>query len=445
MMSCIAAAAIATAALPATALANDSINQSDNNAPPPASGSSPSDTPAVSSPALVVQTKTYNGATQRYDLDGYTIAYSQNGKPAIPRNAGIYDIAIGKQASGAEPAFHTELIGGLIIERAQLTVAADGKSMVIGEKPPKFTYTVIGLAEGDELGFVPTFICTFKPVAGSYPISITATAAIDGVLTELRQTENYNVEFIPGILEVLAAEPVPNPEPAPQPGPEPPVPTTPEPSITPTPTPAPETTITPSPAQPVEPVAPNKPEAPVPPQSPAIGDTATAGTGATLLRFAIVAPADENGRGGKATVIGCAKSARKIAIPAKVEIGGAAYSVTSISARAFKNSKKLEKVTMAKSITAIGTRSFEGCTKLTSLTVGKGVAQIGPRVLRGRKSLGVVTIAAKHLPQSAAINLIAGSSIKTVKVRVGKADAKRYQKQFSQKMCGKKGIAVKRI
>ena len=462
-LSCLASAALASAMLPAAALATDAIGYAEDDAPPPgASGpanpaapdgfaSSPYnsalDTPTA--PPFAVQTKTYNGTAQGYDLEGYQITYSQDGKSVMPRNAGSYDVTIGRPASESDPEASVTLVGGLVIERAKLTIAADNKSMAIGEKPPAFTYTCTGLFEGDELGFAPTFSCKLNPkVPGSYQIGITAITSVNGTPVEVTQTANYDVEFVPGTLEVPASTtttpPAPPAEPEPKPtlSPESSAPTTPTapstPSSSPTPAPAP------APTPPEAPAIPSNPDAAEAPQRPAAGDIATIGTGASLLRFAIVTPADESGRGGTAAVIGCAKSAKAISVPAKVEIGAAAYRVTSISAGAFKNSKKLERVAMAKSVAAIGARSLDGCAKLTSLTVGSGVKRIGSRALRGCKSLTTVTIAAKRLPQSAVNNLVTRSRIKTVVVRGSAASLKKYQKQFSREKCGKKGIVVRR-
>ncbi len=459
-LSCLASAALASAMLPAAALATDAIGYAEDDAPPPgASGpanpaapdgfaSSPYnsalDTPTA--PPFAVQTKTYNGTAQGYDLEGYQITYSQDGKSVMPRNAGSYDVTIGRPASESDPEASVTLVGGLVIERAKLTIAADNKSMAIGEKPPAFTYTCTGLFEGDELGFAPTFSCKLNPkVPGSYQIGITAITSVNGTPVEVTQTANYDIELIPGTLEVFASTtttppaPPAEPEPKPMPSPEPSAPTTPAAPSTPSSSPTPA----PAPTPPEASATPSSPDAAEAPQRPAAGDIATIGAGVSLLRFAIVTPADESGKGGTATVIGCAKSAEAINVPAKAEIGGAAYRVISISAGAFKNSKKLERVAMAKSVTAIGARSLDGCAKLTSLTIGSGVKRIGSRALRGCKSLTTVTIAAKRLPQSAVNNLVAGSRVKTVVVRGSAASLKRYQKQFSREKCGKKGIVVR--
>lgn len=156
--------------------------------------------------AFAVQTKTYNGTAQGYDLEGYQITYSQNGSPATSRNADSYDVTIDRPATESEPETSVTLVGGLVIERARLTITADNKSMVIGEMPPSLTHTCANLLEGDELGFAPTFSCKINPnAAGSYSINTTATTSISGTPTEMTQTANNDIELIPGALEVLAS------------------------------------------------------------------------------------------------------------------------------------------------------------------------------------------------------------------------------------------------
>lgn len=63
------------------------------------------------------------------------------------------------------------------------------------------------------------------------------------------------------------------------------------------------------------------------------------------------------------------KNPASIHIPATVKYKGVKYKVTSISANAFKNCKKVKKVTIAENIASIGAGAFQGCTDLTSVTV----------------------------------------------------------------------------
>ena len=208
-LSYLASAALASAMLPAAALAADTIGYAEDDAPPPGTSgpanpaapdgsvSSPDDSASgtPTAPPFAVQTKTYNGTAQGYGLEGYQITYSQNGSPATPRNAGSYDVTIDRPATETEPAIHIMLTGGLVIERAKLTIAADNKSMVIGEKPPRPTCTIVGFIEGVDLGFVPRPECraNFRE-PGNYTIDV-AVSVIDP-----KQADNYDIEFIPGTL-----------------------------------------------------------------------------------------------------------------------------------------------------------------------------------------------------------------------------------------------------
>ena len=110
-----------------------------------------------------------------------------------------------------------------------------------------------------------------------------------------------------------------------------------------------------------------------------------------------------------------AKNAKKVTVPATVSIEGKTYCVTAIGAKAFKSAKgKLKTVVLGKNVKSIGKRAFSGCKKLKKKTVK---------------------------------NSLRGSSIKTVKVKVGgkkvnKKYKRKYKKIFKKKVCGKK-VAVK--
>ena len=81
--------------------------------------------------------------------------------------------------------------------------------------------------------------------------------------------------------------------------------------------------------------------------------------------------------------------------------------------------KKLKTVTIDKNVKTIAARAFEGCVKLKTLTVRS-----------------------KKLTKKNVKNSLKGSSVKTMKVKVGKAKAnktyvKKYKKVFMKKNCGK--------
>ena len=120
-----------------------------------------------------------------------------------------------------------------------------------------------------------------------------------------------------------------------------------------------------------------------------------------------------------------AKSAKTFKVPASVVIGGRAYKVTAIGAKAFSSAKKkLKSAVIGKNVRAIGKRAFAGCKKLTTLVVKT-----------------------KLLKKKSTKKCLAGSSVKVVKVKAGKAKvnrkyAKKYAKIFTKKNCGTK-VTVK--
>lgn len=58
-----------------------------------------------------------------------------------------------------------------------------------------------------------------------------------------------------------------------------------------------------------------------------------------------------------------------ITIPATITVDDVNYKVTSISAKSFKNNKKIKKIVIGKNITLIGKSAFEGCKKLKNVTI----------------------------------------------------------------------------
>ncbi len=125
---------------------------------------------------------------------------------AAPTNAGAYKLTISvpdsnENYTGSEAFTFT-------IEKRQITLTADNKSVIKGSSLPELTYTVGNLAPGktkaDALSAEPTLACpTFvSDAVGSYAITLTGgtatdnysiTARIDGTLTVAEQT--YTVTF----------------------------------------------------------------------------------------------------------------------------------------------------------------------------------------------------------------------------------------------------------
>ena len=154
----------------------------------------------VLTPDKNVQTKTYNGNSQEFKLEGgYTIAYQQNGSTVTtPTNAGSYDVVIshtGDDTYAPYPA--TTISGGLVITPATLTITADNKSIYVDDALPEYTYTVTGLVGNDTESVIttkPTVTCSDADAntAGTY--TITASGANAG--------ENYTITYVVGTLNV---------------------------------------------------------------------------------------------------------------------------------------------------------------------------------------------------------------------------------------------------
>lgn len=72
----------------------------------------------------------------------------------------------------------------------------------------------------------------------------------------------------------------------------------------------------------------------------------------------------------KVTVVKPAKkTCKKISIPSTVKINGYVYQVTEISAKAFRNCKKLDQVVIGKNVAKIGKQAFDGCKALKKITI----------------------------------------------------------------------------
>ena len=65
----------------------------------------------------------------------------------------------------------------------------------------------------------------------------------------------------------------------------------------------------------------------------------------------------------------CAKSEKKVTIPATVNINGVKCTVVQVGANAFKGYSKLTEVTVGKHVTEIGKNAFAGCKKLAKMTL----------------------------------------------------------------------------
>ena len=163
------------------------------------------------------------------------------------------------------------------------------------------------------------------------------------------------------------------------------------------------------------------------------------------------------------------KNATSVTVPDAVQIGGKAYLVTEIGPAAFAPAKKkLTSVKIGKNVKVIGASAFAGCAKLVKVTGGAAVTiikakafagckklkkcapfsskvlvKVGKKAFKGAKKLKKLTATSQLLKKKAVKGSLKGSSVKTIKVKVGakslnKKFAKKYKKFFTKANCGKK-------
>ena len=168
------------------------------------------------------------------------------------------------------------------------------------------------------------------------------------------------------------------------------------------------------------------------------------------------------------------KAAASVTVPDTVKIGGVTYLVTEIAPKAFAlAAKKLTSVKIGKNVKVIGESAFTGCKKLTKVTgaaavtiikakaflgckklkkcapfSSKVLVKVGAQAFKGCKKLKKLTACSKLLKKAAVKGSLKGSSVKTIKVKVGakklnKKFVKKYKKIFKKKNSGKK-VKVKK-
>ena len=92
------------------------------------------------------------------------------------------------------------------------------------------------------------------------------------------------------------------------------------------------------------------------------------------------------------------KNVKKITIPTTVKLDGITYKITSISAGAFKNNKKLTRVTVGNKVTTIGKNAFAGCKKLKKVIVKtKVLKKIGKNAFKGINKAAKIKVPKKNL------------------------------------------------
>ena len=140
--------------------------------------------------------------------------------------------------------------------------------------------------------------------------------------------------------------------------------------------------------------------------------------------------------GSEVAYVGTTATAKKITVPATVEIDGFTYKVTSIAASAFKGNKKVTTVAIGNNVTTIGTNAFNGCKKLKTVTIGTGLKTIGNKAFYDCSVLKTITIKSMQLKKVGA-NALKGIN-GTAKIKVPSKKLASYKKLLKGKGQGSK-------
>ena len=126
------------------------------------------------------------------------------------------------------------------------------------------------------------------------------------------------------------------------------------------------------------------------------------------------------------------KKTSSVKIPEEIKINKKKYKVTSVSANAFRNNKKIKTVTIGQNVKEIGKNAFRGCKNLKKVTIGKNVTTIENYAFYGCKKLNLIEIRSSKLKKvgKAAFKKIA----KKPTARVPKGKIQSYKKLFKGKM-----------
>lgn len=152
-------------------------------------------------PDLTDTVVTYNGQPQSFQVDDtYVVKYRRNREEVTePTNAGVYDVEIFRAEDETFAAYHGYVMGGLVINKAPLTIKADDKSIRVSNTLPVYTYTVDGW-QGNDASNATTLLAEVSTVCndadantvGSYIITVSGPQSI----------ENYTIAYENGTLTV---------------------------------------------------------------------------------------------------------------------------------------------------------------------------------------------------------------------------------------------------
>ena len=120
-------------------------------------------------------------------------------KPSAPGAKFIPPLAIPSTAERAETAeqqAQSQSSFACIAPLTLLTVTVGNQSRYYGAANPNFTYSIVGLLDGDTIAVTPSTIATVRSPVGAYPVTATASGVA---------LENYTLTMTSGMLHVLPA------------------------------------------------------------------------------------------------------------------------------------------------------------------------------------------------------------------------------------------------
>ena len=171
-----------------------------------------------------------------------------------------------------------------------------------------------------------------------------------------------------------------------------------------------------SPQQSAAPGTTTAPQAPQAPQDKAANNSDTKTSvdkvGSVIKKGGITYKITKKSSGKTAGEVQVTKSSKaKVTVPARISNNGSVYRVTSLSSKAFADSKKLVSIVTGSEVKRIPDRCFDGCKKLKKVVLGKKTTSIGNKAFRNCVRLEKVKAAGKV---KTAKNAFAGCKIKKV-------------------------------
>ena len=123
---------------------------------------------------------------------------------------------------------------------------------------------------------------------------------------------------------------------------------------------------------------------------PAVGDEIC--DKASKCVYAVIKASDGTSE-GTVECVGPTKKTAKVVIPESITYNGIKYTVVSIGAEAFMDSKKITSVTIPVTVTSIGAKAFNGCAKLKTINIyGNNLKSVNKTAFKGIKKKAKFTI-----------------------------------------------------